>query len=414
MPRLKLTDRTIQALKAPERGQVDYFDQTTSGFGVRLSQGFRKAFFVMYRYEGRLRRHTFGTYPNLSLADARKKAKDALHAVAHGRDPGAEKQADRRAETFGELATEYLEGHAKPNKRSWKEDERILDHDLLPDWRSRQAKSITRRDVRVVLKRIAEERGHPIMANRTLALVRRIFNFAIEREIVVANPCHKVSAPGIERERDRVLGHDELRSLWKALPATPGWFQVAFKLYLLTAQRHHEVLGMSRPELDLEASWWTIPASRTKNGLAHRVPLAPTAADLVDDVLNRAQGSPWAFSSPMREGPIATVQKPVRRLRQLTGIAFNIHDLRRTAASNMTSIGIARQTVARVLNHLERDVTRIYDRYSYDREKRDALERWAVALLAIVERDGDADAVASEGSPEAGVDRPQGYLRLTR
>lgn len=410
MPRVKLTDRTIQALKPPERGQVDYFDETTSGFGVRLSQGSRKAFFIMYRFEGRLRRHTFGTYPSLSLADARKKAKDALHAVAHGRDPGADKQADRRAETFGELATEYLESHAKPNKRSWKEDERILDHDLLPDWRGRRAKSITRRDVRVVMKRIAEDRGHPIMANRTLALVRRIFNFAIEREIVVANPCHKVPAPGTERERDRVLGHDELRSLWKALPATPVWFQVAFKLYLFTAQRHHEVLGMSRPELDLDASWWTIPASRTKNSLAHRVPLAPTAAELVGDILECAPSSPWVFPSPMREGPIATLQKPVRRLRQLTGIAFRIHDLRRTAASNMTSIGIARPTVARVLNHLERDVTRVYDRYSYDREKRDALERWAIELLAIVEKDAPTEEFKLVPPVESDVDQPQGYL----
>lgn len=411
MPAVKLTDRTIKALQAPERGQTDYFDGNPRGFGVRISQSGHRAFFVMYRIGGRLRRLTLGTYPHLTLAAARQRAKDALHDVAHGSDPAGEKQADRRAETFGELADEYLTSHAKLNKRSWKEDERILNHDLLPHWRTRKAKGITRRDIWTVLKRIAEERGSPIMANRTLALVRRIFNFAIEREILTASPCHKIKAPAAERERERVLGHDELRALWKALLATPAWFQVVFKLYLFTAQRHREVLGMSRAELDLDSGWWTIPSSRTKNGLVHRVPLAPPALELLNDWMRSNPDSPWVFPSPAREGAIVTLQKPVRLLREMTGIEFRVHDLRRTASTNMTSIGIRRKTVSRVLNHLERDVTRLYDRYSYDREKREALDRLAVELVAIVERDTAAE-VAESVPPtlDSEADRLHGYL----
>jgi len=332
--------------------------------------------------------------------------------VAHGQDPAAAKQADRRAETFGELADEYLTSHAKPNKRSWKEDQRILEHDLLPHWRTRKAKGITRRDVWTVLKRIAEERGSPIMANRTLALVRRIFNFAIEREILSASPCYKIKSPATECERERVLGHDELRALWKALPATPAWFQVVFKLYLFTAQRHHEVLGMSRAELNLDSGWWTIPSSRTKNGFVHRVPLAPPVLELLNDWMCSTPDSLWVFPSPTRERALATLQKPVRLLRQMTRIEFRVHDLRRTASTNMTSIGIRRKTVSRVLNHLERDVTRLYDRYSYDREKRDALDRWAVELVTIVERD-DTLAEAPVSAPSAiepDAERPHGYL----
>lgn len=95
MPRAKLTDRTIKALKPPEHGQVDYFDDSPRGFGIRVSQSGHRSFFVMYRFQGRLRRHTLGPYPHLTLATARQMAKDALHAVAHGKDPGADSERSR-------------------------------------------------------------------------------------------------------------------------------------------------------------------------------------------------------------------------------------------------------------------------------------------------------------------------------
>jgi integrase len=411
MPTVKLTDRTIKALRAPERGQIDYFDANPRGFGVRVSQSARRAFFVMYRVGGRLRRFTLGTYPHLTLAAARQRAKDALHEAAHGNDPAGDKQADRRAETFGELADEYLTTHAKPNKRSWREDERILNHDLLPAWRTRKAKTITRRDVWALLKRISEERKSPIMANRTLALTRRIFGFAFEREIVPANPCSKMKPPAAEHERERVLSDDELRALWKALPSTRPWFQIVFKLYLLTAQRRDEVLGMTRAELDLDSGWWTLPSARSKNSLVHRVPLSPYVVDLLSEWVAATPDSNWVFPSPTRDAPLATLQKPLGLLRDATAIDFRIHDLRRTASTNMTKIRIDREAVARVLNHAPKDVTRIYDRHTYDQEKREALERWAQALLSIVEPPGTTEASASSGSPAGTTsDDLHGYL----
>lgn len=385
MPTVKLTDRTIKALRAPDRGQVDYFDTNPRGFGVRISQSGHRAFFVMYRAGGRLRRLTLGTYPHLTLASARQRAKDALHDVAHGGDPAADKKADRRSETFGELAEGYLTSHAKPNKRSWKEDERILKHDLLPAWRTRKANSITRREIHTLLDRIAVERQSPIMANRTFALTRRIFNFAFEREIVQVNPCLQMKPPAPERERDRVLNDDELRAVWKALKALPHWFQVVVKLYLFTAQRHDEVLGMQRAELDLASGWWTIPAARTKNGLVHRVPLTPYVRELLSDWIGSSPESRWVFPSPTHDAPRATLQKPLKALLEATAIDFHTHDLRRTASTDMIKSGILREVVSRVLNHLPRDVTGIYDRHTYDAEKRDALASWTATLLTIVE-----------------------------
>lgn len=140
MPKIRLTHRNIAALTAG-RWLTDYWDEGLPDFGVRAHHSGLKSFIVRYDFEGRKRRMTLGKFPTLSLADARDRARDVLGAVARGEDPQAEKNADRKAETFGELASDYLERHAKLKKRRWREDERILNVDLLPAWKSWKAKS---------------------------------------------------------------------------------------------------------------------------------------------------------------------------------------------------------------------------------------------------------------------------------
>jgi integrase len=139
-------------------------------------------------------------------------------------------------------------------------------------------------------------------------------------------------------------------------------------------------------ELDLDAAWWTIPAERAKNKMSHRVPLAPQALDLLRRLRGQSDGSAYAFPGS-KEEPIANLQKPMHRLRQRTGIEFRLHDLRRTAASHMTGIGISRLVVSKILNHAERDVTAVYDRHSYDMDKEDALLRWDLRLRDILGND---------------------------
>ena len=122
MSRIRMTDRGVKALRANSAAQVDYFDERLPGFAIRISGRGHKSWIVLYRHSGRVRRLTLGPYPALGLADARAMAKNALHLVAMGRDPAAEKQMQRRAETFAELAHEYMERHAKVHKRerSWR------------------------------------------------------------------------------------------------------------------------------------------------------------------------------------------------------------------------------------------------------------------------------------------------------
>ncbi len=376
-----LTDRKVRVLTT-DRQQEDFWDQSFRSFGIRVSRHGRKSFVVMYSGPRGRRRMTLGSYPTLSLAEGRRRAKEVLYDVAHGNDPQEEKVAERNAETFADLAEEYLERHARMKKRRWVEDERILERDLLPFWKSRKAKDIKRRDVVVALDRIVE-RGAPIMANRTRALISKVFNFGIGREIVEHNPCMGVPRPGKERQRDRVLNETEIQTLWRSLDSLEPVMAATFKMRLSTAQRGLEVLTMRWEHVN--GSWWTIPPEATKNSLAHRVPISPQSEALLEDLRGVTGGSPWVFASRRREGAhITAVQKASERISEASGIEFVPHDLRRTAASFMTSMGVSRLVVSKILNHVESGVTAVYDRHSYDEEKRQALLLWGDRLASII------------------------------
>ncbi|HEV2189181.1 MAG TPA: tyrosine-type recombinase/integrase [Stellaceae bacterium] len=375
MANIKMTVRGIDAIRPPESGQVDYWDMDNPGFGLRVSYGGRKAWVAMYRHGNVKRRLTLGTYPALSLAEAREKAAAVHHAVQYeGTDPATAKKGEREAETFAELAADYIERHAKRNKRSWRKDILILEKDCLPRFGRRKAKDITRRDIIGMLDDIVA-RGAPIQANRTLEIVRKLFNWAVARDILTATPCYRVAKPSSENRSDRVLNEEEIRAIWQALTAEPPLTAATFKLRLLTAQRGAEVLAMRWDQIS--NGWWTIPGEVAKNGLAHRVPLSEPVLALLDAIRPLGSGSEWVFPGADGEGHRVAVHKAHTRVRRCCGISFVPHDLRRTAASYMTGMGISRLAVAKILNHVEAGITAVYDRHSYDAEKRAALDAWA-------------------------------------
>jgi integrase len=405
--RLALTDRTVRSLKPPPAGRLDVWDEDFPGFGLRISAEGRRSWILMYRLGRKVRRLTLGRFPTLGLAEARDAARDALREAAKGDDPGRRKIAERRAETFADLAREYIERHAS-KKRSGREDIRLLNGSphkkrtgkrphvpLVTRWGDRRIKDIKRRDVRELLDEVAARA--PIMANRTLALVRKMFNFAIERDWLEANPCHMVKPPGDERQRERVLSEDEIRLVWRALDDESPLIAALFRIRLLTAQRGGEIHGAAWSEFDLAAGWWTIPAERSKNGLAHRLPLSPQAVRILKTWRETVDDSPWVFPSSRKTGPhIAHAQKAIERVVRASGVPFRGHDLRRTAASLMVGGGVPRLVVSKILNHVETGVTAVYDRHSYDLEKRAALDFWDRRLAAIVENSSSSNLLTFE------------------
>jgi integrase len=333
---------------------------------------------------------THGVYPQMSLAEANKAHADALVKLNKGADPGAEivqaKRADREADTIADLVAEYLEKWAKPRKRSWREDQRILHKDILPRWGRRKASLITRRDIITLLDTIID-RGSPIAANRTLAVIRRMFNFALSRDVIDSSPVVSIKPPAPENRRDRVLSDAEIKTFWIKLDTTSisDLLRCALKLQLLTAQRPGEIITAEWSEINND--WWTIPAGRAKNGLSHRVPLSIQAIALMEDIHTISGDKRWLFPSPKGDKPINpdSLPKSIARNRGVFGIdRFVPHDLRRTAASHMTGMGISRLVVSKILNHAEYTVTAVYDRHSYDCDKRSALDAWGRKLDSII------------------------------
>ncbi|MGE3342856.1 MAG: tyrosine-type recombinase/integrase [Vicinamibacterales bacterium] len=392
MPTHPFTARWVQAIK-PGLQRVEYFDEAFTGLVLRIEPSGRKTWRVAFRAHGRWRRMNIGSVALMDLAEARKRAQKRLGEVADGHDPASERQADREAGTFAELAHEYIERHAKKHKRSWKEDLHGSTHKkktgkrphlgLVKRLGPMKVKEITRRDIRAILDEIADRA--PIMANRTLALVRRMFNFAIEHDWVESNPCQMVKRLAPERQRDRVLSEDEIRRFWAALEDEQPIVAALFRLRLLTAQRGGEIHGAAWTEMDLDRGWWTIPKERSKNGLAHRVPLSPPAVKILKALKKETGDSPWVCPSTRKTGPhINHAQKAIERVVQRSRVEFRGHDLRRTAASLMIGSGIPRLVVSKILNHVETGVTAVYDRHSYDAEKRAALDFWGKRVEAII------------------------------
>jgi len=304
-----------------------------------------------------------------------------------GSDPSEDKRQYLSAPTFGELAAQFLESprtsQLAPRTRS--EYKRILDHDLLPAWKTTKAVDVKKKDVAELLDQVLG-RGSEIMANRTLALISVIFNFAIEREIVEYSPVTGVRRPAPERRRDRVLSEGEIRKLWEALELEHLTISGLFRFLLLTAQRNEET-RLARWE-HLQDGVWHIPGENTKNGRDHSVALSPQALAVLEPLRNGK--SEWVFASPSSrsKGPILWVSHACIRLKERCEFDFRPHDLRRTAASGMASLGTARETLSKILNHKSADgsVTAIYDRYDREAEMRRALFAWGSKLEGILDQ----------------------------
>jgi integrase len=386
--KVSMTDQWLKKLK-PSMGQSEYMDSKLPGLGLRVGKTGKTTWFVRYRVKGdsKKKRYCFKKrYPELNLKKARAKARAILARADKGEDPAGKKQEGKKAPTFEDLSNRYLAEYAI-KKKSISEDRRIIAKDFIPAWGRWKAGDIKRRDIRRLLNSIVD-RGAPIQANRTLALIRKIFNWGISEDLVESNPCLQVKAPGQENQRDRVFSESEIKALWGAFEQVGHTMEPFFKLRLVTAQRGGEVMSMRWKDADLDSGWWTIPAEHSKNGYPHRVPLSGLALNILKQMETISGNDKWVFPSPVKKcGHIKNVQKTALRIREYSRVSdFTPHDLRRTAASLMTGIGMSvpRLTVSKILNHVEQGVTKVYDRYSYDKEKRLALDKWARRLEQIL------------------------------
>lgn len=398
MAAIRLNDRLLKTLPASSTGKAAvWHDSEVKGFQFKRTPQGRGSFLVYYRTpDGAERRPKIGDWPSITVEQARKAARDMLARVSLGQDPSAERQAARVAEDVRDRLSDvvplFIERHAKPNNRSWAEADRIFRVYVLPRWGTRRIAEIRRRDVADLLDRIETDNGR-VMADRVLAAVRKLMNWYAARSDDFVSPVVKGMARTKPRElaRVRVLTDDEIRTVWKALPAQPV-FGPLVKLLLLTGQRREEVAGMRWDEI--AGDLWTIPAERYKTKAANIVPLSAAARAVLDalprvgDFVFTTNGkTPFCGFSKSK----AALDKAKAKLDKDAGIAptpdvqgWVLHDLRRTAKTLMTRAGVLPHVSERVLGHVIAGVEGVYDRHGYVAEKRDALDRLAAMVDRIV------------------------------
>ncbi|MBX9863950.1 MAG: tyrosine-type recombinase/integrase [Hyphomicrobium sp.] len=430
MATLKFTALFVENIKV-ENGRTAFLDTHTRGLELRVTGAGAKTWAVRYtrKSDGRRRRVTLGTFPAISLEAARVAAQEKLIAAARGADPASQAQERRDAQTFREVSDEWEKRHGQPNKgyKSLKDDRRMLDRHILPQIGGMIVGEIQKRDIIRLLDVVAatpdarKSKGQRRMThrpNRVFALVRSIFRWALGRDLVKSDPTAGVSAPiHKEKPRERALSRGEIGTVWTTLAAAPdrralagkGDFPMtratalAMKLALVTAQRIGEVSGIEKCEYDLAAAMWVVPGERSKNGEPNRVPLSSLAIELIREAETLAGDSQWLFPSPKLSrsgtvrGPIdphAATKALARSAKFIKVDRFRVHDLRRTAATGMAELGVSPHTISLVLNHRSArkgTVTgAVYVQYTYDREKREALDKWAMAVeTAVLASSGD-------------------------
>ena len=384
-----LTTRTVETAKAGN-ARREIPDAHMPGLYLVLQPSGARSWAVRYRHHGRPRKYTIGSYPAIDLKTARLLAGKALRAAAEGRDLGHEKAQARaaKADSINTVAAQFIERHCNRSNRprTAEETKRLLDLHVLPRWRGRLVHEITRRDVLDLLDHVVDA-GKPVAANRTFSAIRKMFNWAVARDIIAASPCAGVKPPTAERSRDRVLTDAELRDVWHAAESTGYPFGSLVKLLILTGQRRDECAGLQWQEIDFEQRLWTLPPSRTKTNRPHEIPLNRAAIALLKSVPRIAGNYVLTTTGDV---PSNGYSKGKRRLDSLLPKEmpdWRLHDTRRTVASGMARLGINLPVIEKVLNHASGSfagIVGVYQKYEFSEEKRRALETWGRFVTDLV------------------------------
>ena len=368
----RLSDTAIRNLK-PGRERYEVLDASQPGFGIRVSKTGIKSWIVYGRINGKRSRKTLGTYPSLSLADARIRAREALQSMRDG---------DQVEEARPLLFTDALElwyEREQSNRRSFNNVRNAMSLHVVPDLRGKLITDVSKNDLLKIIDRLYDE-GKPTQGNRVRAFIKRLFAWAAERDLINVSPALHLPKQSVEASRDRVLTQDELVAIWAACDELRYPFGPMIKLLLLTGQRRTEAAGACWSEIDLKKRTWTISKERSKNGLSHIIHLSDQAIDLLmqlprhidSDLLFTVTGSTSASG-------FSHAKKRLDKYSKVSGWRF--HDLRRTFATHLVEhLGVAPMVVDKILNHqsgVVSGIAAVYQRQQMIQERRAALEAWS-------------------------------------
>lgn len=365
---------------------------------------------LRYSFAGKDRVMTLGKYGVLSLAEARKTAREMMARVALGFDVATEKKArkaeavalverEKNAVRVSELAAEYYERRIMTQ---WKNHDiflRGVRKDINPVIGQLKVEDVKPRHIDDMLQRIIA-RGAPTVANDVLRWVQQIFNYGIKRQLLENNPAaafNAADAGGKETSRERWLTRDELRQFFRAMRMAKGFSrtnELTMMLILCLACRKMELCAARWDEFDLDGGIWHLPGERVKNGDGVDIPLPPVAVEWLRELQSfTGSGCEWVLPARkaqhrmiphIQESTLSVALAKVRR--EMPDVPnFTIHDFRRTARTHLAAMGVDPVVAERYLNHRIKGVEGIYNRHQYLRERRAAGGMWANLLVELAQ-----------------------------
>ena len=395
-----LTDEYVASLKAGRKSQRTVYDSTLTGFGVRVGRGGAKAFFVFWRAAGRNKHATLGRFDHGTSVDAAREA--ALRQLTDMKADAEKSVGKRRAPTFSYLVAQYFERHG-PHKAeaSLKQDRSLLRH-VPKEWWSRLLTSFTRNelsqmhsDIAARGARVAENNGRfaaqgKSAANHVIRLLRAMFNFAIEWDLMTcANPAAKLKLFKDQR-RQRFLTLAEVQQLNAALMVESYRWQAYFPLLLYLGLRKSELLNLKWENVDLEAK--ELHLIRTKSGEPLVQPIPEPAMRIIEALPSR--GGKYLFPGDRDDRPLVNPNDAWGRIRERAGLPdVCIHSLRHSQASALVREGFSLQVVARVLNHSSVRQSEVYSHLEQG-VARNAIETTAAKLALAL--NPEAGAIAAK------------------
>jgi integrase len=372
-------EQTIKRMKAPKESNCIEWDAEIPGFGVRITAGGVISFILDYRIFGRQRRYTIGRYPELTATAARIEAGELRAKIRAGRDPMEERDLNRGEPTLDDLASAYVDSEVEGKKRphTVRDDKRMVEKIIRPKLGSHRIKAIGRRDIEALHGSL---KTTPYQANRVLALLSSMFNFAIERKWITENPARGIKKFS-EEKRENWLTVEQIQRFREALDAYKDQSAAnCLRLLLLTGSRAGEALRAEWSEFDLQRGVWTKPTHHTKQKKTEHVPLSAPAIELLRRIRPRSATGPlFPGKTPEKNGgarvslkrpwlqackaaglaeayPVAGKRKKLTRYRS----TVRLHDLRHSYASHLVSNGVGLQIVGKLLGHVQASTTMRY------------------------------------------------------
>jgi integrase len=381
----RLTDTAVKAL----RPKVSTY-QTADGEGllVEVKPSGRRTWMFRYRLEGRAEKLVLGTYPEVTLKEARGLHFEARRTVARGESPAQAKQQAKVAapgkQTVSEFAEQFFREIVQRDRKDTTIPRRYLDKEIIPAIGTRLVVEVTTEDVRAIIW-AKKNQGFDAAAADLRGLLKRLFDFGVTCGHLTSNPVLALPVRHIfkPKARERALSKTEIgQFLSAAKESNIRWqFKVALHLALITMVRKSELLLARWSDVDVVKGEWHIPAEASKTGKPHIVYLSSQAKALFETLRSLAGGSELvlpgrgSLKKPFAHNAINSALK--KSLQGQAIPAFTVHDLRRTASTLLHEQNWSSDVVEKALNHTIGGVRGVYNRAEYAEQRKAMLQHWA-------------------------------------